>query len=470
MASLLNSFVDNKYVTAAHYITRNLFQFSDLAVSTRSKVVTEFLGRYNWIRAPIRETADLKALFSHRNPAYNSATLRVMTYMLSYVFHTFKRVIREPEKLLWHEDLVSPEIFITMDLVPFLVETLPILLPNVSSEITEHYIDVCENAGYPGDTCTLPKTTIGMVLDDQLPPPKAIVASNTPCDGGMASYAVMEEKYKVPVFRLDLPYTFREKRAQDYYLREIKRMIAWLEDIYSVRMDYDRLREVCEERNRAQAYALDLWDLQRCSPAPIGGETLIFGHFCYVLGMGGKAATKILRDLLKIAQRSIQRDGGGIPNERHRYILWNPLPLVYPEFFSWMEKEYGAIAVMDMLTYREHPYIDTSTPESMLKDLAYIMAHGPMAQHTRGPYENFFGDLFHIYETFSADMIVMAGHVGCKNTKALFGMFKEQCRKRSIPLLIFDYDLSDTRPMSPNGIRRQVADFMENIMGERRAA
>jgi hypothetical protein len=106
----------------------------------------------------------------------------------------------------------------------------------------------------------------------------------------------------------------------------------------------------------------------------------------------------------------------------------------------------------------------------MLKDLAYIMAHGPMAQHTRGPYENFFGDLFHIYETFSADMIVMAGHVGCKNTKALFGMFKEQCRKRSIPLLIFDYDLSDTRPMSPSGIRKQVADFMENIMGERRAA
>ena len=62
----------------------------------------------------------------------------------------------------------------------------------------------------------------------------------------------------------------------------------------------------------------------------------------------------------------------------------------------------------------------------------------------------------------------MAAHKGCKNTGALMGMFKELCRRRSIPLLVFEYDLSDTRYMSPEGIRRQVSDFMENIMGERR--
>jgi hypothetical protein len=58
----------------------------------------------------------------------------------------------------------------------------------------------------------------------------------------------------------------------------------------------------------------------------------------------------------------------------------------------------------------------------------------------------------------------MAGHIGCKNTQALNGMFREKCRDRGIPLLIIDYDLSDKRIVSPAEIRRQVEYFMETVM------
>ena len=50
--------------------------------------------------------------------------------------------------------------------------------------MTQNFIDATEIAGYPGDICTLPKTALGMILEDQLPPPRAIVTSNSPCDGG----------------------------------------------------------------------------------------------------------------------------------------------------------------------------------------------------------------------------------------------------------------------------------------------
>jgi hypothetical protein len=42
-------------------------------------------------------------------------------------------------------------------------------------------------------------------------------------------------------------------------------------------------------------------------------------------------------------------------------------------------------------------------------------------------------------------------------------MFREKCRQRGIPLLVIDYDLSDTRVVPPAGIRRQVELFMETI-------
>jgi len=468
--ALFDSIVDRLPVMGPYYAAKNLSMIADFFIGSGPGTAREYVRKYEWLRARSNrdEEDDRQPDLAHRSPGARAAFFRAATYITYYYTNVLKRMAREPDKFLWHEMLVSPEIFYAMGLVPFYVEMVPIILPNMNSKLTEHYIDVAEGAGYPGDICTLPKTVLGMALEDQLPPPKAIVTSNSPCDGGMAQYAVMEEIYKVPVFRLDLPYAFRERRGMDYYVREIKRMIAWLEDIYSVKMDYDRLREVCEERNRAQAYSLDLWDLQRMSPAPVAGETLIMSHVGYFLGGGTKEATKLLKDVLRIARRTMKRDGGAVPGERHRFVLWNPPPLVFPGMFTWIEKEYGAVGVMDMITYKDHPFIDTSTPESMLGDLAYIMAHGPMAQHTRGPCENFFGDLFYLYESFNADMMVMAGHVGCKNTRALFGMFRELCRKSSIPLLVIDYDLSDTRPMSPNGIKRQMADFMENIMGEKK--
>ena len=469
MALFLDSIVDKTPIMVSRLLGRNLFQIADLVAGAGPKTTIDYLRQYHWIRELVnRKQIESRELFMHRNPGYRTAMGLALSYIVFYAFDVLKRIAQEPDKVLWHEDLVPPQIFHAMGLVPFLLEAIPIVLPNLNTDITEHYIDVAENAGYPADICALPKTSMGMVTEDQLPPPKAIVTSNSPCDGGMASYQMMERKYKVPVFRLDLPYKFTEQRGMEYYGREVRRMIGFLEDVYSVKMNYEKLRAVCEEYNRARCYSFDIWDMMRASPAPFGGETLVFSHLGYPLGGGTKTTTRLMRNLLRIARRTIERDGGGIPNERHRVILWNPPPLIYPYLFMWMEKEYGAITVMDMLTFNRHPMIDTSSKETMLRDLGIIMAYGPMAQHTRGPYENFFTDLFYMYETYNADMIMMAGHLGCKNTRALFGMFREMCRKRSIPLLIFDYDLSDSRVVPPEGIKRQVADFMENVMGEKK--
>jgi len=61
-------------------------------------------------------------------------------------------------------------------------------------------------------------------------------------------------------------------------------------------------------------------------------------------------------------------------------------------------------------------------------------------------------------------MVWIAGHIGCKNTQALNGILREKCRKAGIPLLIIEYDLSDTRIVPKEGIITQVEQFMENIM------
>jgi hypothetical protein len=120
--------------------------------------------------------------------------------------------------------------------------------------------------------------------------------------------------------------------------------------------------------------------------------------------------------------------------------------------------------VMDMLSFNRHPLIDTSSQESMLRDLARIYMQGPMSRHTLGPVEYFFEDLFFAYEQFSADCTWMAAHALCKNTQALLGMMRERCREKGMPLLVLESDLLDDRVVSPDRIKEQVVRFMETVM------
>ena len=72
----------------------------------------------------------------------------------------------------------------------------------------------------------------------------------------------------------------------------------------------------------------------------------------------------------------IRRTAAAIGEERYRTVLWNPPTLIFPDLFVWAEQAYGVSLIMDMLTYNRHPFIDTSSPESMLRDLAIIISQG----------------------------------------------------------------------------------------------
>lgn len=419
----------------------------------------------DWISTLTRADRLLKMACCTRTGAYHEANAYAMCETIGGIGDLLDGICAAPDRVIVNEDLIPPEILFGMGLVPWMAELLGIAVPLIQHDWAEKYIDIAENYGAPPDTCSLPKCTMGLVLDGQMPKPVALLASNMPCDGGMASYTLMEKQMKVPTFRLDVPYNFYNERAIDYFVSELKRMIAWLEEHTPGRMDWDRLKEICEERNRAAQYEMELWDLIRQKPAPMAGEPVWLSHLIHMIANPGqKRGTRAMKRIVAMTKKIMSNNKSALPDERYRAVLWNPPTLIFPDLFVWAEQTYGVALIMDMLAYNRHPYIDTTSHDTMLASLAQIMMEGPMARHTRGPAENFFGDLFHLYEHFSLDMIWMAGHIGCKNTMALNGMFREKCRERGIPLLTINYDLSDTRIVSPEGIKKQAVEFMETVM------
>lgn len=425
------------------------------------------MRRYPWLRNMMKANNILDMAVATRTGLYRQASAFAVSNVIASIMDMVEDLLDEPGNTVFHEDLVPPEILYGMGLSPWMVELLGIVMPMIDGASMEAYIDVAETEGIPPDVCSLPKSTMGLFLKGELPRPAAMVASNMPCDGGMTSYYLMEKNIGAPTFHLDVPYDFYSERSVDYFTGELKRLIVWLEEHTPGRMDWDRMREVCEERNRTMELELELWDMIRAKPAPMAAESVYLTYLMYGIAEPGKPGgrgTKVMKRVLEFARKISESGAGALQEERYRVVLWNPPTLIYQGLFAWAEQAYGVALIMDMLTYNRHPFIDTATPESMLRSMARIVMQGPMARHTRGPAENFFGDLFHIVEHFSLDMIWMAGHIGCKNTQALSGMFREKCRERGIPLLNINYDLSDTRIVSPAGIREQVELFMETVM------
>ncbi|MFP4477456.1 MAG: 2-hydroxyacyl-CoA dehydratase subunit D, partial [Desulfatibacillaceae bacterium] len=449
---MLNAQPTRQTLYSARHRGENWLRIAAMAAKHGPVDMARELRRYPWLLTLLNVDTLLTRLSEGRSERYNQACGIAINNIVAGIMEMCDTAFHHPDRMVIHEDLVPPEILFAMGLRTWCAEILGILLPVVRPEAAERYIDACENAGIPPDTCSLPKSTLGIVLSGQMPRPRALLASNLPCDSGMSSYTIMEKELGAPAFRLDAPHDFKSERAVAYFVGQLEEMIGWLEERTPGRMDWDRLREICEERNRMVEAEWELWDMMRNRPAPMAAEAIYMSHFwCFNVFPGRPESTRVFEKIRDLAAQNMAEGVSAFDREEHRALLWNPPTAHFVDLFSWAEQKYGVAMIMDSMSYSRLPLIDTSTRRTMLEGLSRNIMNGPMARHTRGPIANYFDDIFHIHETYGIDMLWMAGHVGCKNTQALNQILREKCRERSLPLLVINYDLSDTRVESSRG-------------------
>ncbi|MFZ2632187.1 MAG: 2-hydroxyacyl-CoA dehydratase family protein [Desulfosalsimonadaceae bacterium] len=434
-------------------------------------LIRELFFRYPWILKFLSATKLMRRLTHGRKGAYLESTALVIYTIAVLLVEKLEEVFYQPERLLINEDLVPPEIAMAMGLNVWLVEGMGILLPFLDPEACLEFIDEAENAGMNPDACSFVKSAVGMVIKNQQPKGVAMVSSNMPCDAGMTSYTYIQKKTGVPTYRVDVPYHFYNERAENLFIEDLRGMIAFLEKHTPGRMDWARLKEICEKRNYMMELELELWDMMRVSPAPLASEAIWLSHLWHFhLFPGHKVAIRLYERLVELAQKNIAAKIPAVENEKYRAVLWNPPFPQFPDIFNKMERAHGITLIMDSMSYNHHDPIDTSTPETMLMGLSKIIMQGPMVRHTRGPAENYLEDIFRCYKQFNLDMVWVANHVGCKGGQAMNGILREKCREMKIPLLVLDYDLIDPRIVSHEGMIRQVDDFMETVMKNKRPA
>ena len=140
-------------------------------------------------------------------------------------------------------------------------------------------------AHLPKNLCPLIKSSYGFAVSDKCPYTyfSDLIVGETTCDGKKKMYELLG-KLK-DTYILHLPQGVGGDDALEFWTRELRRFISYLEDHFQVSITDEALRQAARVRNEERAARLELMQLQALTPPPAFGydiyKTLEGLGFCF---------------------------------------------------------------------------------------------------------------------------------------------------------------------------------------------
>jgi hypothetical protein len=330
---------------------------------------------------------------------------------------------------------------------------------------TEALIDAAEAVGYSSECCSADKIGMGALVKGLYPEPCCLVGINTPCDSQVSVCNGMFELHRdKPNFVIDVP-SYTGDRTYRHVAAQLRELIAFLETHTGQKLNWDRLKSVIEVTNRTTEY---LWEWMEWRTRPPTMQPSCLAAFTMplmIMFQGSDLGERIASDLARDAKNKVQR-GVRYFDERVRAV-WYQDPVWFDwQIYNWMERELGLTVPVDVFGYYANQgLIDTSSEETILLGLAKKVIDGhPMSRQFRLNIDRYIGDFMMLHQRFKADCGIFAGHVACKHSWAGIGLFKEACKKAGIPLLVFEFDMFDSRVTTYKEIQFELKRFVDDVV------
>ncbi|MCP4630023.1 MAG: 2-hydroxyacyl-CoA dehydratase [bacterium] len=365
--------------------------------------------------------------------------------------------------LAWSGLFIPIEILYAMDIIPFMVEQ------SVTAFVYEkgtagEFSDAAAGMGISQELCSLHRNLIGMGLNKAAPPPDIIVSTSQTCDVTLKSYEALGHYFSCPTYFLDFPY-WETKEAISYYGKEIENLILFLEEHTGKTFNEARLLEVLELSKQADDLFYKICELRKNEPSPIGMREAVAHFGVRQVLSGTQQAVEYFRSVLEEGISRVNANKGPTNNERIR-LLWLYVPIYFElRLYRWLEKKFGAVVVMDTMSYVSEERMNLSMPPlECLTRKAYNQFI--TAQYCR-PMDKFLADIFKTVAEFKADACIYLAHIGCKHGCASIRMLRDAIEEEcEIPFFTLDADSFDPTVVSSREIKQKLTGFMEMMEDE----
>ncbi len=380
------------------------------------------------------------------------------------LYDIFEKYIREivdsdtnGKPVVWGEWNFSNELLRCFDCAVFIPEDFSFLADGISTDLTVKIIEEAEKYGQHKDYCSSARAALGGYLLNQAPDPTVIISTSHPCDNVPSNYQTLQYMTKAPMFTLDTPY-WDDPEAVQYFADQLRDLISFLEKQLNQKLDWDRLKKVCENINKTNYYLQEYSEMSRAIPSPTEAMVLIQAWNAKLVAIGSDDMVEYSRLIHEAARERIRKGRGFISNEKIR-MIWYDVPIVFNYLAPWLARKYGAVSVADYMGRVETEQIDTSSEESILRGLARTHLDSSMTKQMRGPAEFYIDELQRMIEEFSGDCLIFARHQGCKTGWAMGKLIRDVCRESGLPTLFLSTDIFDKRVANEEQIKKEITEF-----------
>ena len=402
------------------------------------------------------------------------AIVRSLTKRIAFVLKNDARLGggKDTDNIIPYDETIAP-LFLKgfKGLYPFPLQTLPeFIICDVDQHIEPYYIDVAESVGLPADVCSRCAAETGVAIDDAFPIfGKVMLSTNMPCNASEATSMFQRRRIAKPDFPITLAMQHNEPEALPYSRQTLLDAIAFVEEHYGVKYDWDEFFKYARLINEQNTIELEKWDFFKTPYSALTGiaETLYRLYSWQSVNGQDPYFSKVDRKVIKIMRKAYEekyQPFGG--KTRHRAFLWGPSAVYYTDFPTWCANAWGINIVLNMDSTMGFNMIDTEDKEKALDDLTRFTEKTTMRHHAVGGWENV-NAVWQWAKEFNCDMVLMNDNIACKGMLGVHALMEEQARDLGFHFIFVEHDLEDSRTVSRQDMRNCVNNYMSVVLNEK---
>jgi benzoyl-CoA reductase/2-hydroxyglutaryl-CoA dehydratase subunit BcrC/BadD/HgdB len=267
-----------------------------------------------------------------------------------------------------------------------------------------------------------------------------------------------------PGFFLDRPFQRSEAEVQ-YFVEELRDMIAFLEVQSGLKMDWDKLSETVRHMDEQIELFREINRLRQAVPSPfhpLGFLELVTVDYLFP---GRPKATEYLRTLRDELAAAVAEHRGAVPNERYRLMTLFMPPMYLIGFLEKLSREYGAVSVAEPFFCNwGEGRLDPKKPLESIAQKSYMLPES----HMFGPMsDKAISEIVDSARRYQVDGAIYYADVGCRHTCATIKLFRDALSELDVPVLTVDCDVVDPTVTSEGEMREKLERFFE-LLEDRR--
>ena len=384
----------------------------------------------------------------------------------------------EGKKIAWVTSGGPVELLIAMDIIPLYPEQYGAIAG--AAKDSTRLCQIAESHGYSQDLCAYARTSFGSVYSPESPTPLSeidgvgglakpdmLICGNNICGTVLKWYQDLSRIYNIPMFLFDTP-PLSDDKTPNYYLdylsSQIDDFIAFLEQQMDTKMSEDTLNETFQNAQEAITLWNEILELGKSTPAPLNCADRFLLMAPVVSQRGKEETVTLYQEVLEEVQGRVDNNEGAITVEEKYRLLWDNIPIWFNLYFFFNTlAQKGVVFPVD--TYTHAWSMEFQVSGDILKDAAIMYSNiylNKTLQHKI--------DLIsRLSQEYHCDGILYHSMRSCKRYSLGQPITRaEVTEKTSIPGILIEGDMNDTRAFSEGPVSTRIEALLE-LIDEKRA-